>query len=66
MRTVREWRCDRCGKLLGVHDGSRLHLRFARGHEYRVGLPALGTCRSCGALNEFVLPEPSREPSPHR
>lgn len=53
MRIEREWRCIRCEKLLGIHNGVRLHIRFAKGHEYLVGLPATGTCRSCGALNEF-------------
>ena len=35
-----------------VRDG-RLHLRFTRGHEYFVGLPATGTCRNCCTLNEL-------------
>lgn len=47
-----EWRCRGCGKLLGVVRGGRMHLRFARGHEYFVGFPVAGTCRRCGALNE--------------
>ena len=49
----REWRCGECGKLLGVVDEGRLHIRFARGHEYRVGLPATGICRGCRRLNEL-------------
>lgn len=53
MGIQREWRCKKCSKLLGVHNGTRLHIRFARGHEYLVGTPATGTCRSCGTLNEF-------------
>ncbi len=49
----REWRCARCKKLLGIlHDG-RLHLRFARGHEYLVGFPATSVCRGCRTLNEL-------------
>lgn len=60
----REWRCTRCRKLLGVlHDG-RLHLRFARGHEYLVGFPATSVCRGCRTLNELNesrLPEPVAE-----
>lgn len=55
---VKEWRCSRCGKLLGVHDGNRLHIRFAQGHEYRVGLPVTGICRHCGTLNEFGIESP--------
>ena len=47
-----EWRCTRCDKLLGVCRDGRMHLRFARGHEYLVSLPATATCRGCGTLNE--------------
>ena len=47
-----EWRCSQCGKLLGVLKEGRLHIRFARCHEYLVGFPATGTCRKCGTLNQ--------------
>ena len=53
----REWRCIRCGKLLGVVVGNRIHLRFTRGHEYIVTFPASGTCRGCGTLNECATPQ---------
>lgn len=46
-----EWRCTRCDKLLGVCRDDRMHLRFARGHEYFVGFPVVATCRGCGTLN---------------
>ena len=52
MQSKAEWRCARCGKLLGMLKGGRLHLRFARCHEYLVGFPATGTCRWCGTLNQ--------------
>ncbi len=52
-----EWRCPRCGKLLGILRDGRLHLRFARGHEFLVGFPATGVCRGCSTLNE--LPNPA-------
>lgn len=52
----REWRCTQCGKLLGVFEGERLHIRFARGHEYLVGLPTTGACRCCRTLNELRFP----------
>lgn len=52
MKQALEWRCSGCGKLLGVLRAGRLHIRFARSHEYIVGFPATGTCRSCGTLNE--------------
>ena len=51
-----EWRCRRCGKLLGMLRDGRLHLRFARGHEYFVGFPATATCRGCRTLNEISAP----------
>ena len=47
-----EWRCTRCSKLLGVCRADRMHLRFARGHEYFVGFPVVATCRGCGTLNQ--------------
>lgn len=53
----REWRCTHCGKLLGLFEGERLHIRFARGHEYLVGFPATSVCRSCRTLNEVSAPE---------
>jgi len=51
----REWRCASCGKLLGVLDRDRLHIRFARGHEYIVGFPATTVCRGCRTLNELGI-----------
>ncbi len=48
-----EWRCTRCDKLLGVCRAGRMHLRFARGHEYFVGFPVTAICRCCGTLNEI-------------
>ena len=53
----REWRCTRCRKLLGLMEGDRLHIRFARGHEYLVGFPVTSICRSCRALNELAVLE---------
>ena len=51
-----DWRCTCCGKLLGQFRGDRLHVRFTRGHEYLVSLPAQATCRGCGTLNEAAAP----------
>jgi hypothetical protein len=59
-----EWRCGRCGKLLGVVDDGRLHLRFARGHEYLVGFPATSVCRGCRTLNEAKGPSDVASPPP--
>ena len=52
----REWRCRRCGKLLGVIRDDRLHIRFAQGHEYLVALPATCTCRGCRTLSATTGP----------
>jgi hypothetical protein len=65
----KEWRCLSCGKLLGVLRDGRLHLRFARGHEYLVGFPVTSTCRACRALNECdhaagERPQPAEQPEP--
>lgn len=50
----KEWRCTGCGKLLAIIRGNRLHVRFARGHEYLVGFPVTGVCRNCRTLNELL------------
>lgn len=62
----KEWRCSRCGKLLGVLRDGRLHLRFARGHEYLVGFPATSVCRGCRTLNELrdLVPDPGSPAAP--
>lgn len=48
----RQWRCSCCDKLLGLREGSRVHVRFSRGHEVFASLPAQMTCRGCGTLND--------------
>lgn len=49
-----EWRCQQCGKLLGKVEGTRLHLKFGRGYDYLVSLPATSVCRKCHSLNELT------------
>jgi len=51
-----EWRCTRCDKLLGVCRDGRMHLRFARAHEYFVSFPVVATCRGCATLNQASAP----------
>ena len=51
-----DWRCTRCDKLLGVCRDGRMHLRFARSHEYFVGFPVVAICRGCGTLNRATAP----------
>lgn len=48
-----EWRCHKCGKLLGVVRCGRIHLQFTRGHQYVVGMPVMASCRGCGTMNEL-------------
>jgi hypothetical protein len=48
-----EWRCSTCNKRLGLLLGRRLHLKFERGIDYVVGLPAISKCRGCKTLNEY-------------
>lgn len=60
MKRKREWRCSECGHLLGVLEGNRLHIRFARGHEYIVGLPVTCVCRTCRSVNELGLQQIER------
>jgi hypothetical protein len=60
-----EWRCTRCGKLLGVLQENRLHIRFSRGHEYLVGFPITGVCRGCRTLNELREPRHEAEDARH-
>jgi len=52
-----KWRCNECGKLLGIIRGARLHIRIARAPEYLVTLPATAACDKCHSLNEFSLPK---------
>lgn len=49
----REWNCTSCGKLLGVIEGDRLHIQFAKGYQYIVGFPASAICQKCRTLNEI-------------
>jgi hypothetical protein len=54
---MRDWRCGKCGKKLGVLKQDRLHLRLGR-FEYMVGLPATTACHACRTLNELRNPSP--------
>lgn len=51
-RSGNDWRCCRCGALLGIPRDGLMHVSFARGHEYLVSFPATATCRRCGTLNQ--------------
>lgn len=53
-----KWRCKGCGRLLGILDGDRLEIRFARGHQYHASLPVTCVCRNadCNTLNQLTNP----------
>lgn len=57
--TKHQWRCKGCGNLLGILDGNRIEIRFARGHQYLVGFPVTCVCRDprCNTLNEICDPQ---------
>lgn len=48
-----DWRCSQCFKLLGKRQNDRVHVQFARGHQYLVSTPMSAVCRKCGTLNEL-------------
>jgi gamma-glutamyl-gamma-aminobutyrate hydrolase PuuD len=54
-----DWHCSNtnCGKKLGISLNGRMHLKFARGHEYLVGFPVTCICRGCQTLNELREPD---------
>ena len=51
VRTGDEWRCQSCGKLLGVDNGRQMHIRLKHRQEYLVSYPVTATCPGCGTLN---------------
>lgn len=51
-----DWRCCRCGALLGIHRDGLVHVSFARGHEYLFSYPATATCRRCGTISQTKGP----------
>lgn len=51
-----DWRCCRCGALLGIHREGGMHVSFARGHEYLFSYPATATCRRCGTMSQTKGP----------
>lgn len=53
----REWRCCRCGTLLGVWRSGKLHLQYKRA-QYLVDGKVLAVCRNCSAINEAESSKP--------
>lgn len=50
----REWRCEKCGTLLGVGREARLHLRYKEAQYIVDGgdFVVTAVCRNCSAVNE--------------
>jgi len=49
----RKWRCERCGCLLGICKGDKLHVRV-REQQYLARGEILAVCRRCSRMNEIV------------
>lgn len=47
----REWRCRKCGGLLGVERDGRIHLKHKRAQFVVTGV-VLAVCPRCAELNE--------------
>lgn len=60
-----QWRCHRCGHLLGIVRGHRLHLRIGRRFDYTTALPAVCTCPDlrCRAANDIAAVDEDSSPS---
>ena len=54
----KEWRCRKCGTLLGVERKGRLHLKYKTA-QYVVTGPVKAVCRRCAESNETVCPQGS-------
>ena len=55
-----EWRCRRCGALLGVERGGRLHLKYKTA-QFMVRGSVIAVCRRCSELNETESPRTRQE-----
>jgi len=59
-----EWRCSRCGKLLGRRTGRRFHIRSSSSHEYLTPFPVLAICKWCRTRAEIKVTGDQDNPSP--
>lgn len=60
------WNCQRCGRLLAKVSGVVVHIRSARGQEYKARLPVECACRRCGAFNDLAAPALTNPIAPPR
>lgn len=54
--TRTQWRCTRCGKLLGKRVGDRMHIRSANSSDYVASFPIEAKCCRCMAKNSASSP----------
>lgn len=47
----KEWRCEKCERLLGIWRNGKLHLQYKKA-QYLVNGSVLAVCPNCAALNE--------------
>ena len=58
--TETEWRCRKCGTLLGVHRTGQIHIKHKRA-QLMVRGEVLAVCPRCAELNQ-IASSPSAEP----
>ena len=56
----RSWRCTRCGTLLGVERGGRLHLKY-KAAQYLVEGSVTAVCHRCNELSVMRTKMESRQ-----
>jgi ribosomal protein L37E len=59
-----EWRCVRCGTLLGVEKRGHMHLKYKTA-QFIVAGSVLASCRRCGELSETFVGRASSSSSSH-
>jgi phage FluMu protein Com len=58
-----EWRCTRCGALLGVEVRGRMHLKYKTA-QYVVAGVVTAVCRRCEMTNETFCPRDDAHVAP--
>lgn len=53
----KEWRCQKCERLLGIWRNGKLSLQYKKA-QYLVNGHVLAVCPNCSALNEADSKEP--------
>ncbi len=63
--TEEEWRCRKCGTLLGIRRAGRVHVKHKRA-QFVVRGHVMAVCPRCAELNETdsAPPPPAEQPRP--